>query len=71
MPTRRKEDIMEKKKWKHDCKACVHVTSVKTARGWRDLYVCEDTYVLRYGNKGEDYQSHPELAHIMMCMYKV
>ena len=60
---------MERKKWKHDCKACVHVTSEKTARGWRDLYVCGDTYVLRCGNKGEDYRSCSDLAHIMKCMY--
>jgi len=65
---------MEKKKWKHDCKSCGYVWSVKTKHRHYDVYMhhceAETTFVARYGNKGEDYMSSPELEHIMMCMYR-
>lgn len=41
--------------YKHDCSACVFICSI----GSCDVYICERTLVIRYGNAGKEYLSLP------------
>ena len=65
---------MKKNKWKHDCKACVFISTVKVGKKTWDLYVHSDTveftYVARCGNKGEDYRSSSSLEVISKIIYQ-
>jgi hypothetical protein len=74
MSPKPKGDLMKKNKWKHDCKCCVFVSTVKVKTRTWDLYVHADavefTYVARCGNKGEDYRSSSSLEVISKIIYQ-
>jgi hypothetical protein len=57
------------RKWKHDCKRCVFVQSIKTVQGHYDLYVCNYSYLARFSNKPEDYMSYPDLNVLIPMLH--
>ncbi|GEM_PF-4365792 len=41
------------KQYQHDCEKCLFVWSYRNY----DVYLCDDTVILRYGNEGAQYKS--------------